>query len=58
MHIQVESENQIRPCLERLTDAFLDGTIERELFENRKNALFLEEKDLNLEDRGLAGRNS
>ncbi len=38
--------NQLRPRLERLTDAFLDGTVERDLFENRKNALLLEEKEL------------
>ena len=38
--------NQIRPRLDRLTDAFLDGTIERDLFEGRKNTLVLEEKDL------------
>jgi site-specific DNA recombinase len=38
--------NQIRPRLERLTDAFLDGTIERELFENRKNALLLQEREV------------
>jgi len=38
--------NQIRPRLERLTDAFLDGAIERDLFENRKNTLRLEEAGL------------
>jgi hypothetical protein len=38
--------NQIRPHLERLTDAFLDGTIERDLFERRKNTLLMEEAGL------------
>lgn len=32
--------------LNRLTDAYLDGLIERDLFENRKNALMLEQKEL------------
>jgi site-specific DNA recombinase len=32
--------------LDRLTDAFLDGAIERDLFENRKKTLLLERKEL------------
>ena len=32
--------------LDRLTDAFLDGAIDRESFENRKRALILERKEL------------
>jgi hypothetical protein len=31
---------------DRLTDAFLDGTLDRESFENRKRALILERKEL------------
>jgi DNA invertase Pin-like site-specific DNA recombinase len=38
--------SQIRPHLDRLTDAFLDGTIERDLFEHRKNTLLMEEVGL------------
>lgn len=38
--------NQIRPHRDRLTDAFLDGTIERDLFEGRKNTLLMEEAGL------------
>lgn len=49
--------NQLRPRLERLTDAFLDGTIDRELFENRKNSLLLEEKDLKEKLAHLKGGN-
>jgi DNA invertase Pin-like site-specific DNA recombinase len=37
---------QLRDRLNRLTDAFLDGAIERELFEQRKTALLMELKGL------------
>lgn len=39
---------QLKDRLLRLTDAFLDGTIDRTLFEDRKNALLLER--ISLED--------
>lgn len=38
--------NQIQERLHRLTDAFLDGVIEPDLFQERKNALLVERKDL------------
>jgi DNA invertase Pin-like site-specific DNA recombinase len=38
--------NQVRAHLERLTDALLDGTIERDVFERRKNVVLLQENDL------------
>jgi hypothetical protein len=38
--------NQVRSHFERLTDALLDGTIERDLFERRKNAVLCQENDL------------
>lgn len=37
---------QIQDRLRRLMDAFIDGAIERELFEERKASLLLERKDL------------
>jgi DNA invertase Pin-like site-specific DNA recombinase len=37
---------QVNDRLGRLTDAYVDGTIERSLFEQRKTALLLEQKDL------------
>lgn len=36
----------IRGRLNRVTDAFIDGAIDKHLFEERKNALLVEEKDL------------
>lgn len=39
------SLGKTRERLLRLTDAFLDGTIDREMFDLRKNGLFLEQKD-------------
>lgn len=38
--------NQIQSHLERLTDALIDGTIGRDLFERRKNAVLMRENDL------------
>lgn len=38
--------DQVRNRLGRLTDAFVDGLLEQRLFEERKNALLLEERDL------------
>lgn len=54
--------SQLRPRLARLTDAFLEGILERELFTERKEAILLEEKELqeklnnleNLTNDGLA----
>ena len=37
---------QIRDRLGRLTDAYLDGVIEKSLFEERKTALLMEQRDL------------
>ena len=37
---------QVGERLNRLTDAFLDGAVERELFENKKASLLMERKDL------------
>jgi hypothetical protein len=38
--------NQTEAHVERLTDALLDGTIDRELFERRKNAVLTQENGL------------
>src|SRR6266853_4871643 len=38
--------SQMRPRLGRLTDAFLEGILDRDLFTERKEALLLEEKEL------------
>jgi DNA invertase Pin-like site-specific DNA recombinase len=37
---------QVEDRLNRLTDAFLDGTIEKDVFEHRKTALLMEKKGL------------
>ena len=39
-------QGQLQDRLNRLTDAFIDGTIEKPLFEERKRALLLERKSL------------
>ena len=39
--------------LNRLTDAFIDGTIEKDLFERRKTALLMEQKELEEKIAGL-----
>jgi len=44
--------SQLQVRLGRLTDAFIDGVIEKELFEERKAALLMERKDL---EENLAG---
>ncbi|MHB8521893.1 MAG: recombinase family protein [Limisphaerales bacterium] len=51
---------QLQDRLARLTDAFLDGTIEKPLFEERKTALLMERKSLEeqiaeVRQRGQAG---
>lgn len=38
--------HQLRTRLNRLTDAFIDGVLEKRLFEERKTSLLLEEKSL------------
>lgn len=53
---EAERQRQIRVCqirlgeidsrLTRLTDAYIDGTLEKELFESRKASLFLERRGL------------
>lgn len=52
--------NQLKDRLNRLTDAFLDGAIDRTVFEQRKTALLMDLKGLeenlaNLNDRTKAG---
>jgi DNA invertase Pin-like site-specific DNA recombinase len=39
--------------LNRLTDAYIDGTVERDLFERRKTALLMEQKDIEEQLAGL-----
>lgn len=43
LHLQLE---KCRERLSKLTDALIDGTLERELFVNKKNSLILEEQRL------------
>jgi site-specific DNA recombinase len=38
--------NQIEDHLNRLTDAYIDGVIEKEIFERRKTALLMEQREL------------
>lgn len=47
--------NQLNTRLGRLTDAFIDGTIEKSLFEERKTALLMERKALEEKLQDLRG---
>lgn len=64
MHVsQIESERaalsvrkaKLNERLDRLTDAFIDGSIEKDLFERRKGSLLLERKELEDQTTLLAG---